>query len=83
MTMKLDLEDDAIEKIAVRVAALISQPKLTMTSDEVAEELHCSVEYVNELRRSHKLRGVKKGKIYIYSRKAVEDYISYAEKKCR
>lgn len=42
---------------------------------EVAEILHCRVDYVWQLCREGKLKAVKKGRHYLIPRQSVTDYI--------
>lgn len=77
-------EIDALAKaLAPSVAdAITKQNKMTLTKEEVAFELNIAPEHVNVLRKSGKLKGVHYGRGYIYSRKAVEEYLRNEEKKC-
>lgn len=47
-----------------------------MTTQEVAEYLHCSTHYVTELRRKRAIYGAKIGKKYLYYTQSVYSYVT-------
>ena len=70
-----DEELEELEALADLIAAKLSNPKMTLTTDEVAEQLNTTRNYVSELRNRRKLKAFKIGKRYLYPRKEVERYI--------
>ena len=66
---------EELEVLANLIAAKLSNPKMTLTTDEVAEQLNTTRNYVSELRNRRKLKAFKIGKRYLYPRKEVERYI--------
>ncbi len=69
------MSNEELELLAEMIASKMSKPKMTLTTDEVAEELHTTRSYVSELRNKRKLKAFKIGKRYLYPRKDVERYI--------
>ncbi len=47
-----------------------------MTTQEVADYLHCSTHYVTELRRKRAIYGTKIGKKYLYYADSVYTYVT-------
>ncbi len=73
------MSEQELDQLAELIASKLSNPKMTLTTDEVAEQLNTTRSYVSELRNRKKLRAFKIGKRYIYPRKEVERYI---EREC-
>ncbi len=73
------MNEQELDQLAELIASKLSNPKMTLTTDEVAEQLNTTRSYVSELRNRKKLRAFKIGKRYIYPRKEVERYI---EREC-
>lgn len=51
---------------------------LTYTTKQLAEELHTSRNYIDDLRKSGLLQGIKKGNAYIYYEEEVKKLLEQA-----
>ena len=65
--------EQEMERLAEKIARMI-RPPLTLTTQQVAEELHCSRQFVGVLRKQGKIRGIKHGNQYVYPYKSVKLY---------
>lgn len=55
--------------------------QMTMTTEQVAEHLHCSVKTVRAMRKSGLLQGFKLGRGYLYTCDEIVDLLAYLQGK--
>lgn len=54
--------------------------QITLTTEQVAENLHCSVKTLRVMRKSGLLSGIKLGRGYLYSRAEIDELLALERK---
>lgn len=54
--------------------------QITLTTEQVAENLHCSVKTIRVMRKSGLLSGIKLGRGYLYSRSEIDELLALERK---
>ena len=92
MKMTMEFDDQFIETLAEMVAKKIpaTPQKMTLTTEEVAQELSTYPQKVSLWRREGLLPGIRSGNTWIFRRETVEEFLKLyegleigTEEKCR
>lgn len=55
--------------------------QITLTTEQVAENLHCSVKTIRAMRKSGLLSGIKLGCGYLYARAEIDELLAFLDGK--
>ena len=83
MNVRLDIPDELVEAVAVRVAELIGTRETSplLTVDEAAEYLRCAPKRIYDLTSQRRLDFVKDGSRTLIRRAALDLYLSKEDNK--
>lgn len=51
--------------------------QMTLTTEQVAENLHCSIKTIRAMRKSGLLSGIKLGRGYLYARAEIDELLRF------
>lgn len=79
VVIELDMLKQMINEVVAHVLKAeqpqVAQNKLVYTTSELAIELRMHEQKINQLRQLHALKGIKKGKEYIYTHEEVMEFL--------